>query len=203
MLLLRSHVASQILSPFCQDWVNRRSILNHNQLPHRIKAVCTKKFSDLSPPLRGAPSRSGKQKEGPFMGRLRANIARLGNPMQDCHLWKGPDCSSRAVLPKPPSLGRRWRHRRRRIGASVLFSYFRCSSGHHPALSHEGVPRIAASGQRIADSCPAVTHKHPRSWRLTKVPSPMITWSSTSISKSLAAAAKALVMSRSSSDGSG
>jgi hypothetical protein len=24
------------------------------------------------------------------MGRLRANFARLGNPMQDCHLWKEP-----------------------------------------------------------------------------------------------------------------
>ena len=24
------------------------------------------------------------------MGRLRANIARLGNPMQDCHQWKEP-----------------------------------------------------------------------------------------------------------------
>ena len=47
--------------------------------------------SDLSSGLRPAPSRSGKQKEGPFMGRLRANFARLGNPMQDCHLRKEPN----------------------------------------------------------------------------------------------------------------
>ena len=40
--------------------------------------------------LRPAPSQLGKQKEGPFMGRLRANFARLGNPMQDCHLRKEP-----------------------------------------------------------------------------------------------------------------
>ena len=40
--------------------------------------------------LRSAPFRSGKQKEGPFMGRLRADFARLGNPMQDCHLRKEP-----------------------------------------------------------------------------------------------------------------
>ncbi len=40
---------------------------------------------------RPAPSRSGKQKEGPFMGRLWVNCARLGNPMQDCHLGKEPD----------------------------------------------------------------------------------------------------------------
>ena len=46
-------------------------------------------------PYRAAPFRSGKQKESPFMGRLRANFARLGNPMQDCHLRKEPalrDC---------------------------------------------------------------------------------------------------------------
>ena len=52
-------------------------------------------YSDLSSGLRPAPSRSGKHKEGPFMGRLRANFARLGNPMQDCHLRKEPalrDC---------------------------------------------------------------------------------------------------------------
>ena len=55
-------------------------------------------FSDLSSGLRPSPFRSGKQKEGPFMGRLRANFARLGNPMQDCHLRKEPDCSSCAVL---------------------------------------------------------------------------------------------------------
>ena len=30
-----------------------------------------------------------------------------------------------AEMPKPPSLGRRWRRRRRRIGASVLSLYFR------------------------------------------------------------------------------
>ena len=48
------------------------------------------KFSDLSSGLRPAPSRSGKQKESTFMGRLWANIARLGNPMQDCHLGKEP-----------------------------------------------------------------------------------------------------------------
>ena len=39
---------------------------------------------------RPAPSRSGKQKEGPFMGRLWVNCARLGNPMQDCRLRKDP-----------------------------------------------------------------------------------------------------------------
>ena len=31
------------------------------------------------------------------MGRLRANFARLGNPMQDCHLGKEP--ALRAPLP--------------------------------------------------------------------------------------------------------
>ena len=41
-------------------------------------------------PYRAASFRSGRQKEGPFMGRLRANFARLGNPMQDCHLRKEP-----------------------------------------------------------------------------------------------------------------
>ena len=56
----------------------------------RIEASILGKNSDLSSGLRPAPSRSGKQKEGPFMGRLRANIARLGNPMQDCHLGKEP-----------------------------------------------------------------------------------------------------------------
>ena len=40
--------------------------------------------------LRPAPSRSGKQKEGALMGRLGAYLARLGNPMQDCHLGKEP-----------------------------------------------------------------------------------------------------------------
>ena len=46
------------------------------------------KLFQCSSGLRPAPSRSGKQKVGPFMGRLRANFARLGNPMQDCHLGK-------------------------------------------------------------------------------------------------------------------
>ena len=41
-------------------------------------------------PYRAAPFRSGKQKEDPFMGRLRANFSRLGNPMQDCQLRKEP-----------------------------------------------------------------------------------------------------------------
>ena len=49
-----------------------------------------KNFLDLSSGLRPAPFRSSKQKEGPFMGRLRANFARLGNPMQNCHLRKEP-----------------------------------------------------------------------------------------------------------------
>ncbi len=31
------------------------------------------------------------------MGRLRVNFARLGNPMQDCHLGKEP--ALRAILP--------------------------------------------------------------------------------------------------------
>ena len=51
-------------------------------------------MSELSSGLRPAPFRSGKQKEGPFMGRLRDNFARLGNPMQDCHLVKEPNDSS-------------------------------------------------------------------------------------------------------------
>ena len=33
------------------------------------------------------------------MGRLRANFARLGNPMQDCHLRKEPDIVPRNVSP--------------------------------------------------------------------------------------------------------
>gem|GEM_PF-6652553 len=33
------------------------------------------------------------------MGRLRANFARLGNPMQDCHLWKEPYVT---YFPFPP-----------------------------------------------------------------------------------------------------
>jgi hypothetical protein len=36
------------------------------------------------------------------MGRLRANFARLGNPMQDCHLWKEPDDSALADTAPPP-----------------------------------------------------------------------------------------------------
>ena len=40
------------------------------------------------------------------MGRLRANFARLGNPMQDCHLWKGPDDSSSTVMRQHLFLGR-------------------------------------------------------------------------------------------------
>ena len=53
-------------------------------------------MSELSSGLRPAPFRSGKQKEGPFMGRLRDNFARLGNPMQDCHLVKEPNDSAGA-----------------------------------------------------------------------------------------------------------
>ena len=34
------------------------------------------------------------------MGRLRANFARLGNPMQDCHLWK--EATLQDWLPAPP-----------------------------------------------------------------------------------------------------
>ena len=49
--------------------------------------------------LRPAPFRSGKQKEGPFMGRLRANFARLGNPMQDCHLGKEPNVMCFPIRP--------------------------------------------------------------------------------------------------------
>ena len=33
------------------------------------------------------------------MGRLRANFARLGNPMQDCHLRKEPNVTG---FPFPP-----------------------------------------------------------------------------------------------------
>ena len=48
------------------------------------------------------------------MGRLRANCARLDNPMQDFHLRKEPDVTGlplvspmlRDVEQKPPSLGR-------------------------------------------------------------------------------------------------
>lgn len=32
------------------------------------------------------------------MCRLRANFARLGNPMQDCHLGKEPDSSADTVI---------------------------------------------------------------------------------------------------------
>ena len=68
--------------------------------------------------LRPAPSQLGKQKEGPFMGRLRANFARLGNPMQDCQLRKEPYVTGftfvspkpHGVVPEPPSLGRSLRY---------------------------------------------------------------------------------------------
>ncbi len=50
-------------------------------------------------PCRAAPFRSGNQKEGPFMGRLRANFARLGNPMQDCHQRKEPALRAFLFLP--------------------------------------------------------------------------------------------------------
>ena len=74
-------------------------------------------LSDLSSGLRPAPFRSGNQKEGPFMGRPRANFARLGNPMQDCHLRKEPYVTGftfvspvlHAEEPEPPSTGRGWR----------------------------------------------------------------------------------------------
>ena len=90
------------------------------------------KLTPLSSGLRPAPFRSGKQKEGPFMGRLRANFARLGNPMQDCHLRKEPTLrnlllclqgrmtESQSPLPKEGGGA----VRRRRIGASVLSDIF-------------------------------------------------------------------------------
>jgi hypothetical protein len=90
------------------------------------------KLTPLSSGLRPAPFRSDKQKEGPFMGRLRANFARLGNPMQDCHLRKEPTLrnlllclqgrmtESQSPLPKEGGGA----VRRRRIGASVLSDIF-------------------------------------------------------------------------------
>ncbi len=75
----------------------RQSAVNAGQ---REAAAFGGLISDLSSGIRPAPFRSGNQKESPFMGRLRANFARLGNPMQDCHLWKEP--TLRDWLPAPP-----------------------------------------------------------------------------------------------------
>ena len=48
------------------------------------------------------------------MGRLRANFARLGNPMQDCHQWKEP-----YVTCFPSRLTRQNTERQRRVSVHV------------------------------------------------------------------------------------
>ena len=100
----------EVPSPLPQEggWRCRRRRIGASVLPMNFRC---------SSGLRPAPFRSGKQKEGPFMGRLRANFARLGNPMQDCHLRKEPYVTSFTFVspllhdkvPEPPSSGRGWR----------------------------------------------------------------------------------------------
>ena len=63
---------------------------------HKRKEIWDLRFESRTypQPNRAAPFRSDNQKESPFMGRLRTNFARLGNPMQDCHLRKEPTLRS-------------------------------------------------------------------------------------------------------------
>ena len=75
--------------------------------------------------------------------------------MQDCHLRKEPNVTEFSSVspglhdeePKPPSTGRGWRRRRRRIEASVLSKIFRCSSGLHPAADGQATKGKRPYGQ--------------------------------------------------------
>ena len=55
----------------------------------RIGASVLGKYSDLSSGLRPAPFQSGRQKESPFMDRLRANFGCCGDPLQGLHNSEG------------------------------------------------------------------------------------------------------------------
>ena len=143
-LPLKGKVAAppQFIAPFPRKGVAPKATEEQRQF-------FSKSFG-VPQPYWAAPFRSGKQKEGPFMGRLRANFARLGNPMQDCHLRKEPAlrnslmchqcCMTESKSPLPQEGG--GAVRRRRIGTSVLCQNL-CSSGLRPAPS-----RSSTKGRR-------------------------------------------------------
>ena len=76
----------------------KQMLLNTSRREGCRLTVSPKSF-DVPQPYRPAPFRWGKQKEGPFMGRLREGFARFDNPMQDYQLGKEPDSSTGAVVP--------------------------------------------------------------------------------------------------------
>ena len=96
------------------------------------------------------------------MGRLRANFARLGNPMQDCHLRKEPCVTFYAVRPLGwnsmvrGDFGASLRYARNDSSARAIALYITPSGGRGLRIAAEpSVQSSGPTGRLISDSLSA------------------------------------------------